>query len=384
MPLFIYEDLVEKNVKIIASHTRRKIMAVVKSDAYGLSTKKMIPLLKKTNIDFFVFETYSEYLKCQNLLRDKRVLILESTPISLMQNAPNNVAFSMNSIIDAIKVKDIQNKITIHLRVDTGMNRQGIRNVEELKKILTLFKTNENILVEGLYTHFSSDVFESKYYEKQLENFKKYQKIGHFSIVHANATKSLNKELVGNYVRVGMALYGYHQPYLSLQRSVSLIETPCSVFKVSKKDRIGYNQIRVGNEVVGVLPIGYNDVNLDGMTNIYQKGQKYALIGKSCMNHTHFLADDKINYLSWLSILPTNGIIIDSNDYNYNLNWYHILTSLKGMPKNYIRRRNYDIPKIFKYNGEKSFRTKFREGSNQTFSFRIIQNGWCNFFCETK
>ena len=71
-------------------------------------------------------------------------------------------------------------------------------------------------------------------------------------------------------------------------RSVSLIETPCSVFKVSKKDRIGYNQIRVGNEVVGVLPIGYNDVNLDGMTNIYQKGQKYALIGKSCMNHTHF------------------------------------------------------------------------------------------------
>ena len=181
-----------------------------------------------------------------------------------------------------------------------------------------------------------------------------------------------------------MALYGYHQPYLSLQRSVSLIETPCSVFKVSKKDRIGYNQIRVGNEVVGVLPIGYNDVNLDGMTNIYQKGQKYALIGKSCMNHTHFLADDKINYLSWLSILPTNGIIIDSNDYNYNLNWYHILTSLKGMPKNYIRRRNYDIPKIFKYNGEKSFRTKFREGSNQTFSFRTIQNGWCNFFCETK
>lgn len=52
MPLFIYEDLVEKNVKIIASHTRRKIMAVVKSDAYGLSTKKMIPLLKKLILTF--------------------------------------------------------------------------------------------------------------------------------------------------------------------------------------------------------------------------------------------------------------------------------------------------------------------------------------------
>ena len=158
MPLFIYEDLVEKNVKIISSYTRRKIMAVVKSDAYGLSAKKMISLLKKANIDFFVFEKYSEYLKCQNLLRDKRVLILESPSISLIQNTPNNVAFSINSIIDAINIKDIQSKVTIHLRVDTGMNRQGVRNIEELEKILTMFKTNKNIFIEGLYTHFSSEI----------------------------------------------------------------------------------------------------------------------------------------------------------------------------------------------------------------------------------
>ena len=31
-------------------------------------------------------------------------------------------------------------------------------------------------------------------------------------------------------------------------------------------------------------------------------------------NHTHFYADDKINYLSWLSILPTNGIIVDTKN----------------------------------------------------------------------
>lgn len=48
---------------------------------------------------------------------------------------------------------------------------------------------------------------------KTIREFQEISKIGHFSIIHANATKSLNKELVGNYVRVGMALYGYHQPY---------------------------------------------------------------------------------------------------------------------------------------------------------------------------
>lgn len=59
------------------------------------------------------------------------------------------------------------------------------------------------------------------------------------------------------------------------------------------------------------------------------------------MNHTHFKANDEINYLSWLSILPTNGIINIANDYN----WYKILASLRVVPKSYIRRNNYDIPK---------------------------------------
>ena len=45
----------------------------------------------------------------------------------------------------------------------------------------------------------------------------KYIKLKNFKIIHANATKSLHKELIGNMVRVGMALYGYHQPYLSLK-----------------------------------------------------------------------------------------------------------------------------------------------------------------------
>ena len=86
------------------------------------------------------------------------------------------------------------------------------------------------------------------------------------------------------------------------------------------------------------------------------------------MNHTHFKANDEINYLSWLSIFPTNGIINIANDYN----WYKILASLRVVPKSYIRRNNYDIPKVFKYSKEKGPRVFARIRSNQITRIRII------------
>ena len=53
------------------------------------------------------------------------------------------------------------------------------------------------------------------------------------------------------------------------------------------------------------------------MSKIYYKGKTLPLIGTSCMNHTHFKANDEINYLSWLSIFPTNGIININNQVKY-------------------------------------------------------------------
>ncbi len=363
MPLFIYENLVEDNVKTIKKYTHKKIMAVLKNNAYGMSLSKMVELLKMVDIDYFVLEKYQEYLKYQEVLKKEQVLILES-PTSLSLNLENEkITYSVNSLIDAINLSKTNKKIKVHLRIDSGMNRIGIRSIAEMQKVIKVLKANKNIYIEGLYTHFATDAFESKYYEKQLKLFKKYEKLYNFSIIHANATKSLNKELIGNYVRVGMALYGYHQPLLPLKKTLSLTVKPCSIFKVDTRSRIGYSDEYVnGKQIIGLIPLGYNDIDLTDINYFYYQHQKYQVFSKNCMNHTHFLANDKINYLSWLSILPTNGIISISDE--YNINWYHILTSLKNMPKNYLRRSNYDLPKIFKYHGSKSFRTKFRTGSN--------------------
>ena len=355
MPLFIYVDNIEKNIQTIRKYTNKKIMAVVKSNAYGLGSKKIISILKKSNIDFFVFEKYKEYLECKELLNNQNILILES--LSKYENNLN-IRYSINNMIDVYNIKNINHPVKVHIRTDTGMNRLGIKNIEELKIVLSILESNENILIEGIYTHFSSDEFESNYFEKQQKEFKKLINTKEYNIIHANATKNLHKNIIGNYIRVGIGLYGYHNPYLKLLRSVSLNALPINVFRTTKNTKISYCQKKSCNELIGVIGYGYNDLDFSNLHYIYKNNKKYKLIEKNCMNHTHFYADDKINYLSWLSILPTNGIIVYSKDYNYNINWYHLLTSLKGLPKNYIRRSNYDIPKILKYNGQKSLKRR--------------------------
>lgn len=351
MPLFIYENFVEYNVNKIREITKKDIIAVVKSDAYGLGVDHIIPLLKNAKVNIFAFETYQEYEKSAKNLVNSKVLIMENINVQNVLKSPDNVIFSINSLKDALLIKDIKKRQEFHLRVDTGMNRLGIRSIYEFKKVLELLEANEFIKIKGLYTHFSSGLLEEEYYQKQLKTFKKYLKIKDFEIVHANATKSLHKELIGNMIRVGMALYGYHQPFLGLKRTLSLIERPCSIFKTKHVDKIGYFQKNSQGSVVGVLTFGYNDINLDNIEYIYRNGKKYQLLGKSCMNHTHFYADEDINYLSWMSILPTNDIISSSDDYKNEINWYHILTSLKSMPKNFIRTKELKISRTV--NGDK-------------------------------
>lgn len=361
MPLFIYENMIEQNVRSIMTKTNKPIMAVVKSDAYGLNVFKIIPILIKAGVNFFVFNTYQEFLKCEKLFTKEEILILDTYHQENLLTSYPNLAFSVNSFLDAINITKSKFSIKVHLRIDTGMNRLGIRSKAEFDQTMKLLKKTNHIMIEGLYTHFSTGAIESKYFEKQMANFKKYEKSYHFKYLHANATRSLNKTIIGNYVRVGLGLYGFGQPFLNLKKALSLKVKPINIFLTNHQTKIGYNDLYLSkNKYIGILPFGYNDIDLTELKTLFYKGQKYPYLGKSCMNHTHFLADDKINYLTWLSIFPTNGIISISDE--YNINWYRILTSLKKWPKSYIRR-NYDLPKILKYHGEKSCQIRLRKRS---------------------
>ena len=155
MPLFIYTDSIEKNVDEIRKYTNRKIIAVMKSNAYELGSKKIIPILRKKGVDFFAFEKCKEYFENIEVCKNTNVLIMESIPTNKILKINNkNVRISINSCLDAFYIRNLEIPLKVHLRIDSGMNRLGLQTIDEVKWVLNILKKNKNIEIEGIYTHF--------------------------------------------------------------------------------------------------------------------------------------------------------------------------------------------------------------------------------------
>lgn len=356
MSIFIDLDNIKNNILVITKTLNKDLMVVLKDNAYELNTKKIIPILKKTKVKWVVYNKFEEYLIDKDYLSGFKVLILES-PCDKYLNLP--IIYSVNSLNDAYLILKSNVKTVVHLQVDTGMNRVGIRNEKEFMDIIKIFLTNNNILIDGIYTHFSSDIDEYDYYQKQLNNFKKYLNLYSFNNVHSVSTHSLHKEITGNMVRVGMAIYGYESKLQGLLPSISYYTKPVNSFLLNKGECVGYFQMYKAKKqtYITVLPIGYDDII--GINEIRQKKEKYKIVGKICMNHLFIKSNKKINYLTSLNVLSKNDII----SYR-NYNWYLIITSMKKIPKNYIRRSDYDISKVFTKSREESRKYRFRKRSN--------------------
>ena len=351
MNVFVDLDNVKENIRRIKKYTSKDIIAVVKSNAYGLGANRIIKTLLKEKVNFFFFNKLKEYLSVKELLIKNNVIIFESLSVNnINKYYTNNLILTINSYDDLLRYKKIKKDIRVHLQVDTGMNRLGIRNIEECIRIIK--DCPSNIKIEGIYTHYASSNDEYEYYNKQLEMFKKYLSLYNFKTIHANASSSLHKEILGNMVRVGMALYGYHSN-IKLLPSVSIYTKLINIINTNKYDKVGYHNkyVSMTNEQIGVLDIGYFDSNL--INKVYYNNKEYMFIGKTCMNHSYIIIDDEINLLSRLYILRKNGII-NNNEYDY----YKLLTSLDHIPKTYFERENYEVYHILKRANNKSRKSR--------------------------
>ncbi len=99
-----------------------------------------------------------------------------------------------------------------HLKVNTGMNRYGMRG-EELQRACALLKASPLVRVEGIYSHLYT--CESQIAEAQRVLFLREKKIakGYFPSLRAHLSATygalLGEEFSLDMVRVGLGLYGY-------------------------------------------------------------------------------------------------------------------------------------------------------------------------------
>ena len=128
---------IKANIEIIRKKTNKDIIAVVKSNAYGLGASHIIPFLKKCGVKYFFVNHFSEYLENKMLFKNSYVIVMDSFREKFEYA---NVIYTINNLDDAEFYVKTTIPIKIHIQVDTGMNRLGIKMLEDVKKILNILE----------------------------------------------------------------------------------------------------------------------------------------------------------------------------------------------------------------------------------------------------
>lgn len=286
-----------KNITAIKQITGKKVIPVIKSNAYNFGDVEVCKYLADNGIEYFAVVDTEEARRLIAAEVKANILVLNGALPEEMEfyEQNSNLIISVNSYKEALDI--IQNywgeHLQVHLQIDTGMNRLGIKTVEECKETIAVLRT-ANIAIEGIYTHFSS----LNNLEKQEKEFKKYTQLAKFSMIHCAATSTYAATTIGNYVRVGLGIYGY-ETNDQFTQALSIFATPLTINDIKAKETVGYSEAFIAphDMRVAVLPIGYSNGysrNLSGF-DVYAAGQRYKVIGKVCMNHLFVAVDEHVN-----------------------------------------------------------------------------------------
>lgn len=293
-----------KNVDFLRriSPENSELMPAVKANAYGHGAVLIAKELNKMGIKAFCVAAAEEGAELRRHGIKGEILILGYTH---PEQFPLLKIYGLSqTIVDFKYAKALNNygKIHAHVGIDTGMRRLGIRS-DDYGKIQRIFEM-KNLIIDGIFTHLSADettsLPEAEFTENQANKFyeiaDRLAGEGYYPKLHLLSSYGLLNyaHLGGDYVRVGIALYGGTecpelQPVLSLKTRVA------SVRSVYKGEHIGYGLDCAARRDmrVAALAIGYADglprALSNGIGAVLINGKRAPIIGKICMDQT--LAD---------------------------------------------------------------------------------------------
>lgn len=268
-----------------------KIIGVVKANGYGLGLVEFTTFLRDNGISMFAVATIEEAIALRKANIKEEILMLSSTAIEndVRTLIENNITITIGSkqdiqIVDKIG-KELNKKIKVHLKIDTGFGRYGFI-YNEKEKMIEAIKEAKNIQIEGTYTHFSISFYDEKYTKEQ---FKRYidtievLKMNEINpgILHVCNSSAFIKypQMHLNAVRVGSAFLGRlaFQNHIGLKKIGYLESNVSEIKELPKGFNIGYsNTYKTKSKTrIAVIPAGYmNGVNVSTGNDMFRKIDK--------------------------------------------------------------------------------------------------------------
>lgn len=309
-------DAIRANLEQIGRHTEQtKVLAVVKCDGYGHGSVPIARSIEDMDIvGGYATATAEEALDLRGAGIGKPILILGYTfPYAYEELISRDVrmtVFREDTLAQLeTAARRVGKKAFVHVKVDTGMGRVGIRPCEESLDFLRRIVRSDCMELEGIFTHFAkADESDMTYTLEQTDRFNRFVETVEASLGrripcrHASNSAGIVRlpQARLDLVRAGIILYGlcpsqemagetkWLRPALSLHSHLVYVK------EVEPGQSISYGGTFTAAEHmrVGTVPVGYGDGyprSLSRKGSVLIRGRRVPILGRVCMDQ--FMVD---------------------------------------------------------------------------------------------
>ncbi|SDC17253.1 alanine racemase [Pelagirhabdus alkalitolerans] len=300
-------NAIETNIKNLKSKMNQSIdvIAVVKADGYGHGAYEVANKALSSGATQLAVALLEEGVELREQGITAPILVMgwvgaEHAPIALKYDLTLTVF--QKEWLDEFNQLDLEGRVGLHVKFDTGMGRLGIRTANELNAFLDSVDP-EKVHITGLYTHFATaDEDSLDYYNLQQERFLSMleivdQRFDTRPYTHVGNSAAGMRDIGHLYdgVRFGIGMYGlYPSNYLNehrpfhLKPALSLTTALTHVKKMEPNEAISYGATykTEKEEWIGTIPVGY----ADGIQRRFQgshvliNGKRMEIVGRVCMD----------------------------------------------------------------------------------------------------
>lgn len=322
----------EDNCRLLSKlgNPRVDLLAIVKANAYGHSLALCAPAAVRAGINWLGVTSVEEGIEARRLCPDARILVVSGVYPNQGEDVVRNRltavvwdSWQFDLLEEAARSLGVRS-ISVHLEIDTGMNRQGVQP-DGLPLLLARFRRDFPLRFEGVMTHlFAADEADGRITEDQLSRLNDalisiksagihpgILNVGNSAAILGGQATAMAK-LAARFdmkplMRPGLALYGLvpeFDPQFSSAEPISLGQARSalqpvltwksqlvSVHSVEAGAAIGYNGTFIATEPMrlALIAAGYADGldrKLGNHFSLLVRGQRAPIVGRISMDHT--------------------------------------------------------------------------------------------------
>ena len=298
---------IRRNVDVMKERLGKetKFLAVVKADAYGHGAVPVAKAALAAGADMLAVAIVEEGVELRRAGITCPILVLggiEESAAEAVVKADLTQAVFSEEIIRALRMAGLKFGRTakVHLKLETGMNRIGVRTAQRVRELVSLIDSMPWIELTGCFTHMATADCEDDG-GATLEQIRRFEMLCeairevHPAPItrHAGNTACIFRYPQAHFdmVRGGIALYGYPPvpEATGLQPAMRWVTRAVMVKELQAGDRVGYGGTFAADKPMRVmtLPVGYADGYrraISGKGCVLVRGQRARVLGRVCMD----------------------------------------------------------------------------------------------------